>query len=98
MITAPDWLAVPSKATLDKYGLDEQQWLQILKDQGWVCPICLKRPNPNKKTGKVRFVTDPYHAKGFKKMSAEQKAANVRGITDWFCTHSYLGRGITLTI
>ena len=31
-------------------------------------------------------------------MSAEQKAANVRGITDWFCNHSYLGRGITLTI
>lgn len=98
LIVPPDDIAVPSKATLDKYGLSEQQWLKILKDQGWVCPICKKKPNPNPKTGKVRFVTDHFHIRGFKKMSADKKRLYVRGITDWFCNHSYLGRGITLFI
>lgn len=83
-------VVVPTAATLKKYGLDEQQWLTILKAEGWVCPICKKLPS----TG--RFVVDHDHVKGFVKMPPDQKRLYVRGVTDWFCNHSYLGRAITV--
>ena len=31
---------VPTKRTLDKYGLTEVEWLQLLHDQGWCCAVC----------------------------------------------------------
>jgi hypothetical protein len=81
---------IPTEQTVKKYGLDEQGWLRILRDQGWVCPIC-KKPSS---TG--RYVVDHDHVRGFKKMAADEKRLYIRGITCWFCNHSYLGRGITV--
>ena|SRR3990172_8096558 len=83
-------IIVPTEPTLKKYGLDDQLWLAILRDQGWVCPICKKEST----TG--RFVVDHDHVKGFRKMAAEQKRLYIRGICCWFCNHAYLGRGITV--
>jgi len=81
---------VPSKATLTKYGLTEEEWLAILERQGGVCPICKKIPT----TG--RFVVDHEHVQNYKKLPREEKKKFIRGITDWFCNHAYLGRGITV--
>lgn len=81
---------VPSEPTLKKYGLDEQMWLAILQAQGWVCPICEKPSS----TG--RYVVDHFHAPKYKELSPEDKRSLIRGITCWFCNHSYLGRGITV--
>ncbi len=83
-------ISPPTKATLRKYGLSEEDWRRILDEQGGVCPICEKVPS----TG--RFVIDHFHARGFKKMSPEEKRACVRGLTCWFDNHSFLGRGITV--
>jgi hypothetical protein len=81
---------IPSKITLDKYGLSSQEWEDILHSQGDMCPICKKES----KTG--RYVTDHFHAKGWKKMPPEQRKLYVRGITCWYCNHWVLSRGITI--
>jgi hypothetical protein len=83
-------IRIPSKATLKKYGLSEQEWTDILHNQGDVCPICKKVPS----TG--RWVTDHFHVKGFKKMKPEDKKKYVRGVTCWFCNRNYLAKGITI--
>ena len=81
---------ITSKASLDKYGLDEQMWLTMLRDQGWKCLIC------DKPSSTGAYVVDHEHIRGYKKLPPEQKRLYVRGICCWFCNHSYLGRGITL--
>jgi hypothetical protein len=80
----------PSKATLKKYGLTEDEWWGILHRQGDVCPICEKVPT----TG--RFVIDHEHVRGWKNMPDSARKRYVRGITCWFDNHSFLGRGITV--
>jgi hypothetical protein len=80
----------PTPATLKKYGLTSQEWWDILHGQGDVCPICKKVPS----TG--RFVIDHEHVRGWKDMPPDERKLYVRGITCWFCNHSYLGRGITV--
>src|SRR3954468_21538370 len=95
---AEDYIQVPigmnvqitTEASCKKYGLDQQGWLRILRDQGWKCPIC------DKPSGTGRYVVDHEHVKGFKKMLPEEKALYIRGICCWFCNHAYLGRGITI--
>lgn len=81
---------ITAAASLKKYGIDEQMWLRMLKDQGWCCPIC------QKPSGTGRYVVDHEHVRGFKAMPPEKKRLYLRGVTDWFCNHSYLGRGITV--
>lgn len=83
-------IKTPSKATLKKYGLSEEEWKAILDSQGSVCFICKKYP----KTG--RLCVDHEHVKGWKKMPPEERKKYVRGLLDWFCNHYYLGRGITI--
>ena len=83
-------IKVPTQATLKKYGLTATDWLIILDDQSWVCPIMGTRPS----TG--RFVIDHEHVPGFAKMPPEEKKKYVRGIVSWYANHAYLGRGITV--
>jgi hypothetical protein len=83
-------IRIPSKATLKKYGLSEQDWTDILRSQGNVCAVCHKEPS----TG--RFVTDHYHVRGFKKMIPEEKRKYVRGILCTHCNRFYLAKGITI--
>ena len=82
-------IKVPSAATLKKYGLTSETWLEILKSQDWRCAICKQVP----KTG--RFVTDHAHVPRYKKLPPEKRRAYVRGLTCWWCNHTHLGRGIT---
>lgn len=81
---------VPAKNTLKKYGLTEEEWVEILKSQGGVCAICKQEP----KTG--RMVTDHFHVKNWKKMPPEVRKCYVRGICCWWCNSSLLGRGINV--
>jgi hypothetical protein len=81
---------IPLKATLDKYGLSEDEWVEIFKQQGEVCPICKKES----KTG--RYVVDHAHVKGYKKMSPEQRKFYIRGILCWWDNKQIVGRGITI--
>lgn len=80
----------PSKATLAKYGLSEQEWLALLERQGGVCAVCGKVPS----TG--RLCTDHEHVRGWKKLPPEERKKYVRGILCFFCNHYYVGRSITV--
>lgn len=81
---------IPSKVTLDKYGLSEKEWEGILHSQGDVCAICKKES----KTG--RYVTDHAHVKGYKKLPPEQRKKNVRGVLCWWDNKQFVGRGVTI--
>jgi hypothetical protein len=56
----------PSKATLKKYGLSEDEWQKILTRQNGVCAVCEKVPT----TG--RLCIDHEHVKGWKKLPPEK--------------------------
>lgn len=86
----------PAPATLKRYGLPLEEWQAMLRSQGGVCAICGKVPKPNRKTGRVRFVIDHEHVRGWKAMPPERRKLYVRGITCWYCNATYLGRGITV--
>jgi len=86
----------PTASTLNRYGLSADEWWQLLDSQDGVCPICDRVPNLSAKTGKVRFVIDHEHVRGWKNMPPEKRKLYVRGLTCWFCNHSFLGRGITI--
>lgn len=83
-------IKIPAKATLKKYGLEQYEWLRMLQDQGWVCPIMGTIPSSG------RLVTDHDHVRGWDKMPPDQRKLYVRGITSWYANHAYLGRGISV--
>lgn len=88
-------IAYPTLGTLNKYGLTLEDFKYILESQNGVCPICGNTPKPSKRDGKIRWVIDHYHCRGWKKMPPEKRKLYVRGITCWFCNKYYLGRSIT---
>lgn len=69
----------PTTATLRRYGLTVDEWLCLLKDQGWMCPICLRT--------KVVWNTDHEHIPMWKTRSDEERKARVRGILCAHCNH-----------
>ena len=80
----------PRPATLKKYGLELDDWKELLAQQGYRCPICKHIPS----TG--RFVVDHFHAQGYKKMSPEKKRKYIRGILCSYCNHWHVAKGITI--
>lgn len=83
-------IKVPSKTTLDRYGLSETEWQAICDRQEGRCFICEKEPT----TG--RLCIDHEHVKGWKKMPPEMRKLFVRGLLCWVCNHYYVGRGISI--
>jgi hypothetical protein len=81
---------IPSKKTLDKYGLSEEEWVAILEKQNFKCPICEKEPSSG------IFRTDHYHVPKWKSMPSEQRKKYVRGLLCYFCNRYYVGRSITI--
>lgn len=81
---------LPTKKTLDKYGLTYLDWLGILMRQGDVCAICKKMPT----TGSLCIEHE--HVKGWSKMPPEQRKLYVRGLCCYVCNTQYLGRGLTI--
>lgn len=68
----------PAPATLARYGLTSEDWLELLAAQSWRCPICLRD------AGKLRLNTDHEHARGFDKMKPAEKKRFTRGV---LCAH-----------
>jgi hypothetical protein len=82
-------MKLPTSITLKKYGLSEQEWIDIYNSQGGRCPICknelIKRTN-----------IDHYHVKNWKKMPDSERKKYVRGILCWTCNHLIVGRGVNI--
>lgn len=83
-------LLVPTKSTLNRYGLSESEWQQMADNQNGRCFVCEKEPK------KGRLCIDHDHAKNWKKMPPEQRKLYVRGLLCWFCNHHFLCRGISV--
>jgi hypothetical protein len=81
---------VPSKATLRRYGLSEDEWRALLNEQDGCCFVCRRVPT----TG--RLCIDHEHVRGWKKMPPERRKRYVRGLLCWVCNHYYVGRGISV--
>lgn len=67
----------PAQRTLDTYGITQDEWIALLKAQGWVCPICEK---PDRK-----WNTDHEHVPGWKNMPPEERKLHVRGVLCFHC-------------
>lgn len=78
---------LPSKATAARYGITVDEWLALLHNQGWMCPICTKHRG-------VQWTTDHEHVRGWKSMPPEERRRYVRGILcrhcNWKVVHSRL--------
>lgn len=85
MIVEP--IKMPSRTTLKKYGLSNQEWLAMYLKQGGKCPC-------GKPLGE-RICVDHMHVRGWKKMLPDQRKQYVRGLTDWRCNYHFLGKGMT---
>lgn len=83
-------IKIPSKATLRKYGLKLEEWMNMFNSQRGKCPICERSFDE-----KVRPCVDHFHVKNFKKMKPEQKQAYVRGLACFYCNRRLLAKGMT---
>ena len=79
-VAAGHGIRPPSPATLRRYGLTADEWLGLLRAQGWRCAICLKRHG-------VRWNTDHDHVPGWKQMAAPHRKRYVRGVLCAYCNH-----------
>ncbi len=82
-------IKVPSKATLRKYGLTEELFLEFAAAQEFACGVCGLRPINNK------LCIDHEHVKGWKKLPPEERVLYVRGLCDWVCNSRILTKGVT---
>lgn len=82
----------PAPATLARYGLTSEEWLELLAAQGWMCPIC-------DKTGKdVKWNTDHEHARGWEKMKPAEKKRYTRGVLCAYCNYRRVHSSISANI
>lgn len=82
-------MKIPTKATLKKYGLSEQEWKIQWLLQGERCPICRRSGD------ETVFVIDHEHRAGWKKMPPEKRKLFIRGIICSYCNQRRVGRGVT---
>lgn len=83
-------IAVPTKATLQKYGLTVETWRVILDRQRGECGACHKVPTS------FRLAIDHEHVRGWKAMKTEDRPQYVRGLLCYMCNHYRLARGATI--
>lgn len=83
-------MIVPTKTTLNKYGLTVETWTAMLARQNGVCGACGKVPSS------LRLVTDHEHVRGWKAMRPEVRVKFVRGLLCHGCNHYRLARGATV--
>jgi len=79
-------MRLPSKATLKKYGLSEQEWIVLYNKHDGRCYICGVPFDGSDRGGKERLAcVDHEHVNGFKKMSPEDKKKHLRGMLCYQC-------------
>ena len=76
----------PAQRTLDRYGISQDDWIALLKVQGWVCPICQKG-NKRPKGKNAVWNTDHEHVPGWEAMPPEERRRYVRGVLCHYCNH-----------
>jgi hypothetical protein len=80
---------VPTKYTLKKYGITEEDWRAILDRQGGGCGVCGLVPE----SGTLHIEHE--HVRGWKKMPPEYRKRFVRGLCCFTCNTRWVGRGAT---
>jgi len=63
----------PGVATLRRYGLTVEEWLELMAAQDWKCPVCHRRSG-------VQWVTDHEHVPMWKHKPPEERKRYVRGV------------------
>lgn len=80
-------MKIPTKNTLKKYGLSEQEYREIWERQGGICPICGRSD--------ALMVIDHEHIHNWRKLPAETRRLYVRGIICSYDNQRIVGRGAT---
>lgn len=80
---------MPTKQTLNRYGLTEEEWYELYFKYGGACHICKKVPNG-------RLCVDHEHIRGWKKMPSSERKRYVRGLLCYVCNSRILTRGVTI--
>jgi len=86
---------VPSIVTLRKYGMTEQDYTDRLYAQNFQCPICERSPI-RKTDGYMHLVVDHFHARGYKKMSPDDRRWYVRGLVCITCNRYLVNKNVTI--
>lgn len=82
---------LPSKPTLQRYGITLDEWLGYLgvteqTVESALCAVCGRQPPSG------RFVTDHEHVRGWKNMPPDERKRFVRGVVCTTCNHFILTR------
>jgi hypothetical protein len=85
-------MKLPSPVTLKKYGLSEEDYIDLYNKHDGCCHVCLVKP----KNSTRALAIEHEHVPGFKKMPPEEKKKYVRGIACFICNYRLLTRGVTL--
>ena len=85
-------MKLPSPVTLKKYGLSEEDYIDLYNKHDGKCHVCLVKP----KNSTRALAIEHEHVKGFKKMPPEEKRKYCRGIACFICNYRILTRGVTL--
>lgn len=74
-------ITTPAPSTLAKYGITADDWLSLLEEQGWICPIC------ERDAAGLTLNTDHEHVRGWDKMPDKEKKQYTRGVLCSWCNH-----------
>ena len=70
-------MKIPTPKTLAKYGLSEQEWIELYNKFDGACHVCHIKPSSD------RLYIEHEHFKGWTTMSPEEKKKRVRGLGDY---------------
>jgi DNA-directed RNA polymerase subunit RPC12/RpoP len=78
----------PSKATLQRYGITEEEWQVLYDKYDGTCHICRKPA--------ARLNVEHEHVRGWKQMPPDERKQYIRGLACFVCNHRILTRGVTI--
>lgn len=81
---------MPSKQTLNKYGLTSEDWQALYDKFNGACHVCRRIPG-----GKGILFVEHEHVRGYSKMLPGQKKKYIRGLACYICNNKLLQKGIT---
>ena len=85
-------MKIPSRQTLRKYGISEQDYIKLYNKYGGRCHVCLRKQSP--KATRALHV-EHEHVKGWKDMPPEQRKQFIRGLSCYTCNRFRLTKGTT---
>lgn len=72
-------MKIPSKQTLKKYGLSEDDWKDLYNKYDGCCHLCFE------KFGEKRIYIDHEHVDNYKNLTQEERKKKVRGLLNYQC-------------